>query len=214
MMPKVKAVLTGDLVASRSSSREAVERGIDTLRRAARDLEAAWGLRLRFTRYRGDGWQVLIDDPALAFEAMIFLRASLIAEDLSLDTRISTGFGPVESIGTTDLSDATGEAFFTSGDHLDHAKKRRMLVSGRGIGRWQNAVMLLTENLVSGWTAAQAQAVAASVLEGATQEEIAAKLGVTRQAIQLRLAGAGYSALSDALYSFRNHDFEVMPKDA
>jgi choline dehydrogenase-like flavoprotein len=187
---------------------------MDALRRAACEFEAAWNLKLRFTRYRGDGWQVLIDAPTLAFDAMIYLRASLIAEDISLDTRISAGFGPVESIGTSDLSDATGDAFFTSGDHLDHAKKRKMLVAGKGIGRWQNAVMLLTENLVSGWTAAQAHAVAASILEGATQEEIAAKLGVTRQAIQLRLAGAGYSALSDALYSFRNHEFEVRPEDA
>ena len=213
MPTNLHAVLTGDLIASRRSSLEANERGMSILRAAARQFGDAWALDLRFTRFRGDGWQVLLENPQLVLDAMIFIRARLMAGELSMDTRVSAGIGPIDTSGTDDLSDATGQAFFVSGDHLDHARKRRFLIAGAGVGPWQNAAVTLIEELVSGWTAAQAEAAAISLLGDMTQEDIAKQLGVTRQAVQMRLAGAGYAALGDALHAFRNHDFAMRPQD-
>jgi hypothetical protein len=208
---KVLAVLTGDIVSSRSASSESVESAMDVLRHAAEDFGSTWSENLRFTRHRGDGWQVVVSDPRRVLHAMLILRARLIAAGLGLDTRISAGIGEVESLGSADLADATGRAFFVSGDHLDQAGKRLMLIAGDGIGVWQNAVLRLAEQVMHRWTPAQAEAAALSLLGDTTQEEIAGHLGITRQAVQLRLAASGVASLDEALHAFAKHDFTEAP---
>ena len=208
MKMPIHAVLTGDLVQSRRTSAARVDAAIAALSEASSAFSTALNLDLGFTRDRGDGWQVVLSEPRLVLRAMIYLRARLIGADLGLDTRISAGIGFIESRGTRDLSDATGEAFFISGDHLEMTKKRRMVLAGAGIGIWQNAVILLADQLVSGWSAAQAEAAAIMVLHETTQEDIAGRLGITRQAVQLRLAGSGLAALDEAFEAFKTHDYE------
>jgi len=114
-------------------------------------------------------------------------------------------------LGTRGLADATGPAFFVSGDQLDAMGRNRMIaLTGQGIGAAQVAIIDLAEWIASGWTATQAEAVA-KYLEGhlMRHEDIAEKLGITRQAVQSRLSGAGLSYFDNALYALRNHDFKV-----
>lgn len=203
----VSAVLTGDLIGSRQHETSCIDDAMATLSRAAHAFGTAWGLELRFTRFRGDGWQVHVRTAGLVLDATIFLAASLRGAGHDIDTRISAGIGPVETLGTADLSDASGSAFFVSGDRLDRIGKRRFIVAGTGIGDWQAAVFDLAAWHVDGWTAAQAEAVALALIDTGTQEHIARQLGVTRQAVQDRLAKAGFSALDTALHAFRTHDY-------
>ena len=42
-----------------------------------------------------------------------------------------------------------------------------------------------------------------------THEDIAQRIGVTRQAIQSRLASAGAASLDEAFYAFGRHDFTI-----
>lgn len=206
-MSQANAVLTGDLISSRKASRDDISAAMNALSDAAKDFGNAWTLNLRFTRFRGDGWQAFVEEPRLVLDAILYLFCRLREADTPLDTRISAGIATVDSIGTDDLSDATGDAFFISGDHLEQARKRHFLLGGPSIGIWQNAAILLVDQIAFGWTSAQAQAVAMDILQDRTQEEIARQLGVSRQAIQQRLAGAGYSAVSETLNAFRNHDY-------
>lgn len=201
------AVLTGDLVASRKAAATETDRAMDALARAARTFGAENDLDLRFTRFRGDGWQVLVDTTALALDAALALLAATLVEDM--ETRISIGIGPVDSRGSADLSDASGRAFFVSGDHLEAIDRhRRLLIAGHGIGPWQVAALDLVDRIASGWTAAQAEA-AAHVLrpDPLTQDEIAGRLGITRQAVQSRLAAAGTAYFTNVLKAFRTHDY-------
>lgn len=204
---KLYAVLTGDLIASRKSTPTKVDCAMQVLEHAAEKFENSWSAKLRFTRFRGDGWQIVLEEPILVLHAVVHFHATLRASDLGIGTRISAGIGTIEHSGTTNLSDATGNAFFISGDHLETAKKRRFLIAGQGIGVWQNAVFILVEQIIAGWTPAQAEATAMGLLGDLTQEEIAQRIGVTRQAIQSRLASAGAASLDEALYAFTNHDF-------
>lgn len=209
MNENLYAALTGDLIASRAMPSERVDAAMVALNAAAIDLGEAWNTELSFTRNRGDGWQVLLTNPCYALHAMVYLRARLRAANLGLDTRVSAGIGQIANAGTADLSDATGQAFFISGDHLNLAKKRRMLIAGQGVGVWQNAVLLLTEQVMSGWSSAQAEAAAMSILSDVTQAKIADNLGITRQAVQSRLASSGVYSLDEALHAFATHDFEA-----
>jgi hypothetical protein len=200
------AVLTGDLVKSREAGSEAMENAIRILSATAHDLSEMTDADTRFTRFRGDGWQLVLRSAGWALRACLLIMADLRASGIGVDTRISAGLGRYDSLGTTNLSDATGPAFFVSGHHLDLApKRRRLLVAG---GReqdqpWQTAIFDLIEHQVSGWTPPQAKAVAMALRDGQmTQADIADDLGITRQAVQIRLAGAGYAALENALRAF------------
>ncbi len=204
---RLSAVLTGDLVASRKAAPATNDRAMQVLETAAQEFGSASDTDLRFTRFRGDGWQVLVRDPQLVLDAVLYFHASLRAAKPDIDTRISAGIGTMGFPGTRDLSDAAGTAFFASGDNLDNTKKRRFIIGGQGIGIWQNATFLLVEQIAMGWTTAQAQAVALMLIGDFTQEDIATRIGVTRQAIQLRLASAGFSALHEARHAFRTYDF-------
>ncbi|MDJ0629898.1 MAG: hypothetical protein QNJ44_16690 [Rhodobacter sp.] len=182
---------------------------MDRLRQAAEDYGQEWTMDLRFTRFRGDGWQVYLKKPLYVLDATIYFLAWLRAADLDIETRISVGIGPVDSTGTADLSDASGRAFFVSGDHLDRIpKRRRLVIAGDGIGIWQTSIFDLVEHQTAGWTAAQAEAVALALLHAsATHEDLSDRLGITRQAVQSRLAAAGWSALTNPLGAFRGHEF-------
>lgn len=211
MPNELHAVLTGDIVASRSTEPARVDRAIAALSEAARELDGAWATDTRFTRYRGDGWQVLVNRPRLAVQAMIFLHARLRAADLGVATRIAAGIGPITTPGTGDLSDATGPAFFASGKTLDNTGKRRFGIAGQGIGIWQKTALALVEQIVTGWTQGQAEAAAIAILTSDSQDLIARQLGLTRQAVQSRLAGAGIAPVTDALSAFAEHDFAREP---
>jgi len=202
-------VFTGDLIKSRQASAAAVDQTFDILSDAATVLGAAWDLDLRFTRHRGDGWQVVLTQPGRLLDAAIYFVARLRAGQTGIATRISIGVGTVETLGTRDLADATGPAFFVSGDHLTKMARNRMIaLAGQGIGAAQVAIIDLAECIAAGWTASQAEVVALQ-LEGRfpRQEDIAAELKVTRQAVQSRLASTGLSYFDNALYAMRNHDF-------
>lgn len=207
------AILTGDLIQSRRADGARVAAAFDVLQTAALDFGQAHDLDLRFTRYRGDGWQVALSDPRLTLDAILFFTARLRAAQPKIATRIAAGIGPVETLGTNDLSDGTGPAFFISGDQIDGMSPKRRLTLA-GAGHSYAAIIDLTEFITAGWTAAQAEAVACALQDDQrTHQDIAKILGITRQAVQSRLAGAGFGYFENAIYAIRNHDFTASHSD-
>lgn len=203
------AVLTGDLIKSRQASTSAIDETFDILNGAATAFGTAWDIDLHFTRYRGDGWQIVLTKPGLLLDAALYFIARLRAGKTGIATRIAIGVGAVENLGTRDLADATGPAFFVSGDLLAQMARNRMVsLAGQGVTPAHNAILDLAEFIANGWTGTQAEVVALQ-LEGRLprHEDIATELNVTRQAIQSRLAGAGLSYFDNALYALRNHTF-------
>lgn len=202
MSSNTAAVLTGDIVASRRATKSDLDDGLSALRDAAQAFGPRHGFSLRFTRYRGDGWQVYLADPALALRTMVFLRARLKASVKGLDTRVAAGLGEADIGHDSDLSAATGDAFFRSGEALDAIGDHRMAMAGHPVPDWPETVVSLLDAILSDWTAAQAEAAAIDVGESIIQADIAAKLGITRQAVQQRLAGAKISAVTHAIETF------------
>ena len=190
------AVLTGDLVASRRHGEEATDAALSHLNRAALAFGARWNLDPRFTRFRGDGWQILLDRPPLLLDALLSLLARLRGSDLGIDTRIAIGLGGVTDRGSSDLADAAGEAFNRSGGALDDMGSRRLIAIAGARSPGEAAIVPLVDLVTQSWTAPQAEALALSLENPTwTQADIASTLGITRQAVQLRLAGAGTAYL-------------------
>lgn len=88
IMKPQAAVLTGDLVGSTIASAERVEA---TMRHLA-DLAYRISPTTRFTRYRGDGWQIYLENPGSALTSLLFIWAGLRATR-NLESRISVGLG-------------------------------------------------------------------------------------------------------------------------
>ena len=90
---RTAAILTGDLVGSTEKPVRALERAMDALAEAARGISAWTGADTRFTRYRGDGWQMHVALPGLALRAALTAFARLRAADAGLATRAAIGIG-------------------------------------------------------------------------------------------------------------------------
>lgn len=211
-MPRIQAVLAGDLIGSRKMGRAAVDDSMAALQTAARGVAHLYGLDLRFTRYRGDGWQLLLRNPGLSLELCMALTARLRAAATGLDTRIAVGVGSVESPGTKDLGDASGPAFLTAGDLLDRMTRHmteRWMIAGAGTTKCLQGLMALGAAIAGGWTAAQSEAVALVLLDAdlQTNDRRAQSLGITRQAFEARLKAARFDDFALPRDAFGTHDF-------
>src|SRR5690606_4612818 len=120
-----------DLVSSQKHGGATVETAMKRIRETARDLSKMVDADTRFTRFRGDGWQIVLGRAGWALRAALIVMADLKAGGHAIETRISAGVGPWETLGQDDLSGASGRAFFVSGDHLDAmAKHKRLIIAG------------------------------------------------------------------------------------
>lgn len=197
------AVLTGDIIGSTRGAARALDFSLGALAEAAEEL-TGWGLPgTRFTRYRGDGWQVYIGTSGLVLRAALFLAACLRAAETGQRSRIAGGVGSVERLDH-DLARAQGEAFVRAGRALDEMPRTRWLViDGVPPAPWCDAVTELADWIAARWSREQAEAVAMALdPAGPSQAEIAERLQISRQAVQARLSGAGFQALKGALIAF------------
>lgn len=197
------AVLTGDLVQSSRQPAGRIDSAMQALRQAA-DHIAAWGSDdqdTRFTRFRGDGWQIVLADAALSLRAAVVLQGTLGA--LGLESRISIGIGPAESLGTTDLSDAAGLAFELSGQGLDKmTDTSRIAIAGHSVTDADAMIADLLGERMGRWTAAQAEAAAMQLATPdriVTQQDIGRTLGISPQAVNDRVRGAGSATIASVL---------------
>lgn len=198
------AVLTGDIIRSTRLAPEALDAAMAALARGAAAM-SAWpdAEPARFTRFRGDGWQCLAPAPPLALRAVLFLRAHLRALDRETDTRVSVGVGNGH-VPPEGLDAGSGPAFEVSGRGLD-----RMARSQQFAVAWADppagaaltgAVFALADEISRLWTPKQAELLIGSLSPGdESQEVLAARHGVTQQAVAKLLGRGGEWALRRAL---------------
>ncbi len=196
-MPDTAAVLTGDLIGSTKAAPSALEQAMDLLAEAAAEV-TDWTQRpsrpdARFTRFRGDGWQMLVAEPGLALRAALVLAARLRAADLDLATRTAIGIGGIDSLGKSSLAEARGSAFEASGRTLDHmGRTHRLAIDGDGITSFHRIILDLLDQLATHWTRQQAEATALYLQpDNPTLEQIAPAARHLRPGRQLPAVGSG-----------------------
>jgi hypothetical protein len=211
-MPNV-AILTGDLIASSSAGPDAVDRTLSWISELLRDGERPYRIaHVRFTRFRGDGWQAMIDPAPHYLRVLTGLLSGLPLTDAPLATRIGIGIGTVTRTGSADLSDAAGSALTASGRALDGlAAADRIAVAGLPAPRLACAEAGLETLawLSARWSREQAEALHARlVAPNLPLARLAGTLGISRQALSARLAVAGEKPLMAAI---RAAEAEVTP---
>lgn len=207
------AVLTGDLVNSTGLGPAKVEQAFAALEDCAKQ-QAAWmgGESLRFTRHRGDGWQVALAEAKYALRSALAFRASLRALGKEFDSYMGLAEGDINPPLQPDLNDETSAVFTHSGRSLEGAKTAQPLrihfaATTAGSGT-KAAAFALADCISSDWSAAQASAILALFEPNTdkTQSEIARNLGKSRQAVKKALTAAKYDQLAFALTQYeKNH---------
>jgi hypothetical protein len=197
------AVITGDLVRSTRHSADAVDAAMQAIRLTS-DAIAGWYIPrkdTRFTRFRGDGWQIYLAKPRFSLRAAVVIQGTLMARNM--ESRISIGIGQSDSLGTSDLADAAGKAFELSGHGLDAmGDNYRLDISADSVPEHDKIIAVLLGERMQKWTAAQAAAAAlqlASPGKVRTLFDIGRELNISPQAVNDRVRGAGCGAIATAL---------------
>ena len=194
------AVITGDLISSSASTEEVVSDTMNLIRTIANEV----GPDTRFTRHRGDGWQIVLTQPGLALRAMCYIAAHLASAGW-LQSRMVIGLGTAGGLSGYSLAAASGTAFTASGRALDHVPKGRMLdLAGEGVDPLHVTLIAYIDSQIQGWSPEQAEAVAhmLTITPPPAQVVTAAKLGISRQAFAARLATAGFDMIDAATNAF------------
>jgi hypothetical protein len=212
------AVLTGDIIGSSrlrspqmKSVRSSLVSAVDVVRRWKRGL-----IKGKLEFFRGDGWQLLLTDPAMAMRVGVFLRASLLAGGMA-DSRIAIGMGKGEETNSAKLALSTGQAFVLSGHALDEMTHYSSMTieipkSAGPLSDWLPVIGHLCDSLIDQWTRRQAEMVCVAIgPKEPDYEKVARSLkpAVSKQAVAKGLRGANWYAIREAI-----HRFEATPWEA
>ena len=190
----IKGIITGDIVKSSAIQPEKRNVLLDAIYTLEEELKTLSTLRVEL--FRGDSFQIVVDNPAEALKIAVLFRAGLKSrtqKDIRKpwDARISLGVGGI-SYEADKVVVSDGEAFRLSGRELDEIGKRRLTVKTK----WEdiNAELKIStafaDDIISGWSYAQAQAVYLTLLHQNTQKDVAARLNKTAQNISKLLGAA------------------------
>ena len=190
----IKGIITGDIVKSSTIQSDKRTVLLDTIHMLTEKLKTLSALQAEL--FRGDSFQIVVDNPAEALKIAVLFRAGLKSKtpkDIRKpwDARISLGVGGI-SYKTDQVVVSDGEAFRLSGRELDEIGKKRLTVKTR----WEdvNAELKIStafaDDIISGWSHAQAQAVYLTLLYRYTQKDVAARLDKTAQNISKLLGAA------------------------
>ncbi|MFN4153199.1 MAG: hypothetical protein ACK4HF_00965 [Paracoccaceae bacterium] len=199
-MATLHAVLTGDLIHSTRSTVAQVDETMALIQAAAEKFST----EARFHRYRGDGWQVYVGEAWEGLDAMVFIAAQLRARG-ALSSRMALGLGDAYGLDHDSLGMAGGMAFIRSGRALDSIGEGKWLaLAGETVDPLHHALIAYLDAQVRGWSQEQAEAVSLSLDPDGphSQQVLAERLGISRQAFAARLNAAGFVLTEQAIRAF------------
>lgn len=181
-----KGVITGDVVDSTKIEAKWRPMVIDTLKAVVSDFSSLATMRLEM--FRGDSFQIVVDDIQSAITVALAVRARLRATSTEgnsgWDARVALGVGDM-SYDSGSIVTSDGEAFRLSGHAFDSLGKRRLSVATV----WpqvDEALGLNTkfvDETITSWSVKQARVVYGELLTSKTQKDLAEHLGMSPQNI-------------------------------
>jgi hypothetical protein len=219
MEVKKVAVITGDLINSRQIPIEKRQQVYDYMARIYHSfaIRRGWHDTAKLEFFRGDSFQLLVDEPEVALRVALFLRARLRSvygrndmqdgPNLSKyerksnskklwDARIAIGIGEVSYLSESVLN-SDGVAFILSGHTLDQMKYNEQLaIKIQGVEESSmiqsqlDLLLRLGGGIVQDWTEAQSE-LAAECIEypNKTQLELEKEYGIPQTTISRRKSG-------------------------
>lgn len=180
----ITSIITGDIVKSRTQ--ENPEVWINTLKKALTFINpdtSDWEI------YRGDSFQLEIEDYQNSFKAAVYIKACMKTIK-GLDVRMAIGFGSKTYIADR-VAESNGDAYVFSGETLENIKKEklnlRIKTTNNGLDEALNLYFKLALIVMDNWTVNSAEIVKLSIEHPkALQSELGRKIGINQNAISNR----------------------------
>jgi len=178
------SIITGDIVASRKKYNP--EAYLSKLRYA---LEIIQPKKSLWEIFRGDSFQVEIEDPLQVFWSTVYLKA-VIKTVKNLDVRIAIGLGE-KTFSTKNLSESNGSAFVNSGEIFENLKKEKtnlaIKTSSPFLDKELNTYFQLALIAMDNWTVNSAEVVQLTIENPKlNQQELGKLIGIKQNTISER----------------------------
>ena len=198
------SVLTGDIINSRKLPSDVWMNGLKKILNTIGPNPSRWEI------YRGDEFQLEIDDPAEALQIAIQIKAYL--KTLRLDARMAIGIGE-KSHNAEKISESNGTAFVRSGELFETLKKQKVtLVVNSGQAYFDakiNLMLRLGLTFMNQWLVQSAELVLVAIEnKSLSQEEIGQRLGINQAAVSRRRKRANF----DLVLELENYYTENIQK--
>ncbi len=201
------AVITGDIVNSRSAHSEA---WITSLKSVLNDYGTCpkdWDI------YRGDSFQLLIDNVEESLMAAIRIKASIKTRKWQ-DARMAIGIGDI-SYTSDRVTESNGDAFVRSGQKFESLKQQKVTLSvgspWKDFDDEMNLYVRLALIAIDGWSVASAEFVLVQLANmEKSQDELAALLHIGQPAVSERKKRAYFDEIIELETRFRNRVRRLM----
>lgn len=190
----IKGVITGDIIGSSQIAPSNREYLLDTLHGITSDVVKVCGVSLDI--FRGDSFQLIVDDPVLSLRIAVLIRAGLQRNSPTAtkwDARLAIGLGTITFYMKNSVMQSDGEAFRHSGREFDGlGKSRRLAIKTpwEDLNREFDVNTAFADEIISGWTITQAKIVYPSLLAEKAQKELAEELHTSQQSISKLMISA------------------------
>lgn len=189
----VFAVITGDLVKSSSYHKNDYDQLLYLLDQSLRAVSTSQGYNI----YRGDAFQLLLNEPEQVVSVALLLRLNLIAA--RTDARLCMAIGPADNL-RADIKTATGPVFTLSGTGLDRLQQQRWSLYAADGSQPLELLLRFADSQLQQLTARQAQVLLLYLLASdKSHQALAIELKTSRANITALLNQANYVLFSDFL---------------
>lgn len=193
------SVITGDIIDSRKQKSKDWVEGLKKILSPFGDTPSQWEV------YRGDEFQIEIQNPEAALIAAILIKAHL--RSIKLDARMSIGFGD-KTHNAEKISESNGSAFIHSGELFETLKKQKVTLAMRtgdtNLDEKMNLMLQLALTFMDTWLAQSAEFVALAIENpDLSQEELGQKLGINQAAVSRRQKRAQFDLVMNLDRYFR-----------
>lgn len=193
------SIITGDIIDSRKQKSKDWVEGLKKILSPFGETPSQWEV------YRGDEFQIEINNPEEALLSAILIKAHLKA--IKLDARMSIGFGD-KTHNAKKISESYGTAFIHSGELFETLKKQKVTLAMRTgdaiIDEKMNLMLQLALTFMDNWLAQPAQFVGVAIENpNLSQEELGLKLGINQAAVSRRQKRAHFDLVMNLDRYFR-----------
>ena len=195
------SVLTGDIINSRKLPSDVWMNGLKKILNTIGPNPSRWEI------YRGDEFQLEIDNPAEALQIAIQIKAYL--KTLRLDARMAIGIGE-KSHNAEKISESNGTAFVRSGELFETLKKQKVtLAISSGQADFDariNLMLRLGLTFMNQWLVQSAELVLVAIEnQSLSQEEIGQRLGINQAAVSRRRKRANFDLVIELETYYREN---------
>lgn len=176
------SVITGDIIDSRKNESQHWVEDLKKILSPIGKTPAQWEV------YRGDEFQIEIENPEDAFLTAVLIKAHL--RSIKSDARMSIGFGN-KTHSAAKISESNGTAFINSGELFETLKKQKVTLAMRTgdavFDEKMNLMIQLALTFMDSWLVQSAEFVVKAI-ENPTlsQEELGQILGINQAAVSRR----------------------------